>query len=275
MRAGHQPRQIQDQRRRKRRVTPLPDRLQHHPRTQEPVERDVVPRRLPVTERRNVVDVDLTLGHRSQGVGERTGLARVLGGSGLGVGQHRAVTSAEQIRTGPCLHDQGTLHEHRPEHGSQQRLTRLAVTARIRHSIGGGRRCERLVAQARRGGEVHIGAVGPQRRGRVERTGREPCVARARGRFGGGDVDHHDPGERVAGGEVGDVGGELRDEFPVAAHVPGERSTGAYLGVGGGQFALYRGRQAVRQHSPSGEFLGPFRQRRVVDVVAAEDERGE
>lgn len=86
------------------------------------------------------------------------------------------------------------------------------------------------------------------------------------------DVDHDGAGEFVAAAEVGEVGGERRDEFLVRTGVAGQRPTGAYLRVCGREFGSYRRGQPVRQHSPGRQCLGPFGQRTADGVVSAEDQ---
>src|SRR5262245_57976910 len=56
VRQVRQPDEVDDERRRERRVASLPRELQRHPRPEEAFEVDEVPGRLPVAERRDVVD---------------------------------------------------------------------------------------------------------------------------------------------------------------------------------------------------------------------------
>ncbi len=61
LRQQGQPGQVEHQRRRQDRVAALPDELQHHLRAQEALEVDVVPGRLPVVQRFDVLDRDVRL----------------------------------------------------------------------------------------------------------------------------------------------------------------------------------------------------------------------
>ena len=96
-RGGNQPGQIEHERRGQRRVASLPGELHPHAGAEEPLERDVVPGRLPLAQIGDVVDVQRGIRFVAENLGEDAVLRLELAGPPVGIGQRGPVAAAPQV----------------------------------------------------------------------------------------------------------------------------------------------------------------------------------
>jgi len=122
-----EPDEIEDERRRQDRVATLPDELHAHLRPEKSAEVNEVPRRLPVAERRDVLDGHAGVRRIAECCAEHAGLASDLGALVAGVGEHPAVAPTQDVEALPGEHLEVSVTEHRCEDRLHQSLAGLAV----------------------------------------------------------------------------------------------------------------------------------------------------
>ncbi|CAG6391281.1 hypothetical protein SCOCK_110109 [Actinacidiphila cocklensis] len=252
----------------------------------------MVPRRLPVAERRHLVDVHLALDRVGQQLREAARLGGGLARRGGRVRERRPVAAAEQIRARPGPNAERAVREHRCERAPDQGLAGLPVVARVRDTDAAGEFVERGQPHRARRGEVDVAAPGAERGIGVEGVGGQYGVGsrqcrpqrgqvgeggvRGRLRGGRGQVDHHDAVQPVPLAEVRQLPGyrgRLRC-LGAGRHA----DAGPDLPVGRGQRLPYGDRQVRGQDACRDQLFRPFGQRDAGDVAAAEDQvadRGE
>ena len=176
MRGGEQAGQVEDERCGEGGVAAHPRELHGHPRAEEALEGDVVPRGLPVAHVGDVLDVDGRLGVVAEDLGQDPALARGLVGARGRVGQGRPVAAAEDVHGRPRRDPQGAGGEHRRERGLDQRLAGLAVAAGPGQALALGELLQGGQARAGAGGELHHRAAGAEGRVGVQRAGGQDRV---------------------------------------------------------------------------------------------------
>src|SRR5207245_10894289 len=120
------------------RVAPLPSKLHHHLDAEEPSEVNVVPRRLPVVERFDVLDGDVRLRLVANDARNHLVLGLDLRSLVDGVVKHLAVTITEDVVSDPTQNPPIPEAEHGAKDGLEKRLAGLAVfAARNRHTMRG------------------------------------------------------------------------------------------------------------------------------------------
>ena len=175
-----EPGEVDHQRRRQQRIATLPGELQRHLRAEKPLEVNVVPGRLPVVERLDVLDGDERLRPVAEEFAEQRVLALHLAGLVLGVAEHHAVAVAEDVVADPAEDFQIAPGEQRREHGLEQRLAGLQVLARERHAALPASSSSAGIVAPRDGVRFTYGNPGIDRGECVEAARRQRRRSRAR-----------------------------------------------------------------------------------------------